>query len=132
MAVAGHCDEQRPHSVQLNMSRTCFQSKWSTCELPKRVAFSRSCLESWPIGSSLRKKTLGSDVMMWKCFERGSRFRKTRTTRLWTHQATLLVPAATPGPAAARRGATRLEIGSHAPSRATSGSVAWTTSRPPS
>ncbi len=34
VTIAGHCDEQRPHSVQLNMSSTCFQVKWSMRDVP--------------------------------------------------------------------------------------------------
>jgi hypothetical protein len=94
VAVAGQFDEQRPHSVQLNMSSTCFQVNWSMCEVPNVAAFSRSCFESCPIGSSFRKKTFGSDVMMWKCLESGRRFRKTSTTRLWSHHATSRVQRA--------------------------------------
>src|SRR5262249_41697766 len=72
------------------------------CEVPKVVAFSRSCFESWPIGSSFRKYTFGSDVMMWKCFESGRRFKNVRTTRLWIHHATFPVRVAAAGPATAQ------------------------------
>ena len=101
VAVAGHCEEQRPHSVQVNMSSTCFQVKWSMRDAPKRVAFSRSCLESCPSGSSLRKKTLGSEVMMWKCLASGRKFKKVKMTRLCAHHAALPAAMAKPGPPSA-------------------------------
>src|SRR5579875_2002962 len=58
--------------------------------VPKREAFSRSCFDSCPLGSSLEKKMFGIAVIIWKCFDGGSRSRKTRTMRLCTHQATSL------------------------------------------
>ena len=72
-------------------------------DVPNVVAFSRSCLVSAPIGSSFLKKTFGSEVMMWKCLESGSKLRNTRMTRLCSHQATLLAGAAIPGPPIASR-----------------------------
>ena len=130
MAVAGHCEEHRPHSVQLNMSSTCFQVNWSMCEVPKVVAFSRSCLESAPSGSSLRKKTLGSEVMTWKCLASGRKFSMTSTERLCAHHATPPAVAAKPGSIPASSGRTTwFESGSHAPSPAIPGSPACSTSR---
>src|SRR5438034_3438065 len=101
------------------MSSTCFQVNWSTCEVPKVVAFSRSCLESAPSGSSLRKKTLGSEVMTWKCLASGRKLSITSTERLCAHHATLPAVVAKPGPIAASHGRSRwLESGSQAPSPA--------------
>ena len=37
---AGHCDWQRPHSVQVAMSRSCFQEKSSTRPAPKTTSSS--------------------------------------------------------------------------------------------
>ncbi len=80
------------------MSRTCFQVNWSMCEVPKVVPFSRSILESAPSGSSFRKKVLGRPVMMWKCFESGSRLSMNRIRRLWPHQPTSESTVAPPAP----------------------------------
>ena len=60
------------------------------CEVPKRTVFSSySGLESCPSGSSFLKKTLGSEVMTWKCLATGRKFSITSTARLCIHQATL-------------------------------------------
>jgi len=130
VAVAGHCDEHRPHSVQLNMSSTCFQVNWSMCEAPKVVAFSRSCLESAPSGSSFWKKTLGSEVMTWKCLASGRKFSMTSTERLCAHHATAPTVATKPRLIPASHGRTTwFESGSQKPSPAIAGSLACSTSR---
>src|SRR5262249_24173826 len=117
VAVAGQCDEQRPHSVQLNMSSTCFHVNWSMCEVPNLDAFSKSCFESCPLGSSLAKKIFGLAVIMWKCFEGDSRFKKTSTIRPLSHHATLLACKAKIGPTFARPRPTMAENGCHRDSR---------------
>ena len=101
------------------MSSTCFQVNWLMYEVPKVLAFSRSCLLSEPVGSSFLKKTLGIEVMMWKCFEIGSTFMNTRMTQLCTHHPRLLAKAAKPAPPmAAKPAPTRALSGCHALSRA--------------
>src|SRR3984893_15504359 len=84
------------------------------CEVPKRESFSRSCFESCPLGSSFERKMFGIAVIMGKCFEGGSKSKKARTTRLCTHQATLLACKAKLVPRTfARQRPTKAERGSH-------------------
>src|ERR1700739_2359691 len=84
------------------------------CEVPKRESFSRSCFEGRPLGSSFEKKMFGIAVIMWKCFEGGRKFTKTRMTRMCTHQATLLAWEAKLVPRTfARPIPTKVERGSH-------------------
>src|ERR1700730_11010203 len=88
------------------------------CEVPKRESFSRSCFESCPLGSSFAKKMFGIAVIIWKCFEGGSKFKKTRMTRLCTHQATLLACKAKLVPRTfAKPRPTKAERGAHCASR---------------
>src|SRR5713226_334749 len=71
-----------------------------------------------PLGSSFEKKMFGIAVIMWKCFEGGSKFKKTRTTRLCIHQATLLACKAKLVPRTfARPRPTKVERGCHRASR---------------
>ena len=70
----GQTSRQRPHSVQVNMSRRCFQVKSSTFATPNfsaSAAFSMSTVESFPGASSFLRKMFGRAVMTWKCFANG-------------------------------------------------------------
>ena len=88
LAVAGQTAVQRPHSVHENASSTCFQLRSSSEATPTRPSGGGSsaatgaagtCViasgRSAPRGGSFPKNTLGIAVMMWKCFESGSRHR---------------------------------------------------------
>ena len=120
-AVAGQTAVQRPHSVHEKASRTCFQVRSASEATPTLplggVSSSAAGAGLWwvsangrsaPLGGSLAKKTFGIEVMMWKCFDSGSRQRKARTVTLCIHQPISLRVRAADGlrpPSAAATGA---------------------------
>ena len=72
VASAGQLSEQRPHSVQVYPSSSCFHEKSRTLAAPKVSLFSMSSIScSAPRGRDERKNTFGSVVTMCRCFVRG-------------------------------------------------------------
>ena len=109
-AVAGQTAVQRPHSVQVNASSTCFQVRSASEATPTRPSAGGSSAATgaagtWVIasgrsglrGGSLAKNRFGIAVMMWKCLDSGSRHRKTRTVTLCSHHPTSLTVSAVDG-----------------------------------
>jgi hypothetical protein len=98
-AVAGHTAVQRPHSVHVNASSTCFQFRSAAAATPAPPSRGRSSAavaeagtrvidsgRSASRGGSLAKNRLGIAVMTWKCLVSGSRHRNTSTVTLCSHQ----------------------------------------------
>ena len=103
LAVAGQTALQRPHSVQVNESSTCFQLRSCSDATPTAPSAGLSsaptpaagtCViasgRSTPRGGSFERNTFGIAVMMWKCLDSGSRFRKIRIVTQWIHHPTSL------------------------------------------
>src|SRR6267143_5642033 len=87
VASAGQLSEQRPHSVQVYPSSSCFHEKSRMDDAPKVSLFSMSSIsESAPLGVCLRKNTFGSVVTMWRCFDCGRYAANARTVTTCVHQ----------------------------------------------
>src|SRR6267143_5433563 len=89
VARAGQLSEQRPHSVQVYPSRSCFQEKSRMEAAPNVSLFSMSSMsDSWPLGVCFWKKTFGSVVTMCRCFDCGRYAANARTVTTCVHHAT--------------------------------------------
>ena len=109
---------QRPHSVQVKESSTCFQVRSASDATPTRPSGGPSSAATGagrhvrdrqrPLGAraaaACAKNTLGIAVMMWKCLDSGSRLRNTRIVTQCTHQPTSLTVCADRAAEAAERG----------------------------
>src|SRR2546430_10053314 len=76
LMLAGHPEVQRPHSVQLYVSKRSFQLKSLRLPTPKVSASSRFTVWNWPLGLCEAKKTLKGAAMMCRCLEYGRNPRK--------------------------------------------------------
>ncbi len=84
---AGHWSWQRPHSVQLRRSRSCFQLKCVISPAPKTSSSDSSSGSMFGVVARApramgrrEKRTLGSDTKMWRCFEYMTTTRKIAMT----------------------------------------------------
>src|SRR5437016_14435141 len=86
LMLAGHPEVQRPHSVQLYVSKRSFQLKSLRLPTPKVSASSRLTVWNWPLGLCEAEKTLKGAAMMCRCLEYGRYRRKHRWTTVWSQQ----------------------------------------------
>src|SRR3989442_6265221 len=88
LMLAGHPEVQRPHSVQLYVSKRSFQLKSLRLPTPKVSASSRFTVWNWPLGLCEAKKTLKGAAMMCRCLEYGRDTRKLKRSTAWSHHDT--------------------------------------------
>src|SRR2546430_17603980 len=88
LMLAGHPEVQRPHSVQLYVSKRSFQLKSLRLPTPKVSASSRFTVWNWPLGLCEAKKTLKGAAMMCRCLEYGRDTRKLRRGTAGSHHDT--------------------------------------------
>src|SRR2546426_12831802 len=88
LMLAGHPEVQRPHSVQLYVSKRSFHVKSLRLPTPKVSASSRLTVWNWPLGVCDAKKTLKGAAMMCRCLEYGRDTRKLRRSTAWSHHGT--------------------------------------------
>ena len=96
LMLAGQREVQRPHSVQLYVSKRSFHVNSVISPTPNVSAFSRSTVRNRPFGSSVAKNTLSGAASTCRCFEYGSQTRKPRRHAACSHHAAWKIAATAP------------------------------------